>query len=286
MSEKTWDKIIKPKRSLLEIDFKSLWYYRDLLRMLVYRDFVTYYKQTILGPIWFFIQPLFTAAINLFVFGSLAGLGPEGVPGFLFYMSGPILWQYFQDTFTKTASTFIDNQAVFGKVYFPRLVMPLTVLISGLLKFGVQLCLLLCAIVYYYFQTNTFSMQWEIIYFPILLLIIMVMAMGFGLLVSSLTTKYRDLKFLIDFAVPLLRYVTPGIATSLIIFVETLPKDLVFLAKFNPIGYLIDSFNYMFVGAGSFDWVHIAYSGGFAIITLFFGILIFNQVEKNFMDTV
>ena len=286
MSDKNWDKIIKPKRSLLEIDFKSLWYYRDLLRMLVYRDFVTYYKQTILGPIWFFIQPLFTAAINLFVFGSLAGLGPQGVPGFLFYMSGPILWQYFQDTFTKTASTFIDNQAVFGKVYFPRLIMPLTVLISGLLKFGVQLCLLLTAIVYYYFQTNTFSMQWEIVYFPILLLIIMIMAMGFGLLVSSLTTKYRDLKFLIDFAVPLLRYVTPGIATSYVIFVETLPKDLVFLAKYNPIGYLIDSFNYMFVGAGSFDWIQIAYSGGFAVTIFLFGILIFNQVEKNFMDTV
>jgi len=286
MSDKNWDKIIKPKRSLLEIDFKSLWYYRDLLRMLVYRDFVTYYKQTILGPLWFFIQPLFTAAINLFVFGSLAGLGPQGVPGFLFYMSGPILWQYFQDTFTKTASTFIDNQAVFGKVFFPRLIMPLTVLISGLLKFGVQLCLLLCAIVYYYFQTNTFSMQWEIVYFPVLLLIIMIMAMGFGLLVSSLTTKYRDLKFLIDFAVPLLRYVTPGIATSYVIFVETLPKDLVFLAKYNPIGYLINSFNYMFVGAGSFDWIQIAYSGGFAVTIFLFGLLIFNQVEKNFMDTV
>ena len=286
MSDKNWDKIIKPKRSLLEIDFKSLWYYRDLLRMLVYRDFVTYYKQTVLGPLWFFIQPLFTAGINLFVFGSLAGLGPQGVPGFLFYMSGPILWQYFQDTFTKTASTFIDNQAVFGKVYFPRLIMPLTVLISGLLKFGVQLCLLLCAIVYYYFQTNTFSVQWEIIYFPMLLLIIMIMAMGFGLLVSSLTTKYRDLKFLIDFAVPLLRYVTPGIATSYVIFVHTLPKDLVFLAKYNPIGYLIDSFNYMFVGAGSFDWAQIAYSGGFAVTIFLFGLLIFNQVEKNFMDTV
>ena len=286
MSDKTWDKIIKPKRSLLEIDFKSLWYYRDLLRMLVYRDFVTYYKQTILGPLWFFIQPLFTAAINLFVFGSLAGLGPQGVPGFLFYMSGPILWQYFQDTFTKTASTFVDNQAVFGKVYFPRLIMPLTVLISGLLKFGVQMCLLLCAVFYYYFQTNTFSMQWEVIYFPILIIIIMTMAMGFGLLVSSLTTKYRDLKFLIDFAVPLLRYVTPGIATSYVIFVETLPKDLVFFAKYNPIGYLIDSFNYMFVGAGSFDWMHIAYAGGVAILTLILGIIIFNQVEKNFMDTV
>ena len=202
--------IIKPKRSLLEIDFKSLWYYRDLLRMLVYRDFVTYYKQTILGPLWFFIQPLFTAAINLFVFGSLAGLGPQGVPGFLFYMSGPILWQYFQDTFTKTATTFIDNQAVFGKVYFPRLIMPLTVLISGLLKFGVQLCLLFCAIVYY-FQTNnlvcngkSFISRFSSHYYD--------NGYGFGLLVSSLT-KYRDLKFLIDFAVHF-EVCNSGIATS------------------------------------------------------------------------
>ena len=286
MKEQKWDKIIKPRRSLLEIDFKGLWYYRDLLRMLVYRDFVTYYKQTILGPLWFFIQPLFTAAINLFVFGSLAGLGPQGVPGFLFYMSGPILWQYFQDTFTKTASTFITNQHIFGKVYFPRLIIPLSILISGLLKFGVQLCLLMCAILYYYFQTKHLSIQWEIIYFPLLLLIIMILAMGFGLLVSSLTTKYRDLKFLIDFAVPLLKYITPGIATTYLVFIETLPEKLIPLIKYNPIGYLIDSFNYMFVGAGSFDWIHIAYSGGFAMGILFLGILIFNQVEKNFMDTV
>ena len=286
MKEDKWDKIIKPKRSLLEIDFKSLWYYRDLLRMLVYRDFVTYYKQTILGPLWFFIQPIFTAAINLFVFGSLAGLGPEGVPGFLFYMSGPILWQYFQDTFTKTASTFIDNQAVFGKVFFPRLIMPLTILISGLLKFGVQLCLLLIAIVYYYLKNDTFSMKFEIIYFPILLLIIMIMAMGCGLLVSSLTTKYRDLKFLIDFAVPLFKYITPGIATSYVIFVENLPEKLIPLAKYNPIGILIDSFNYIFVGAGTFDWTNILYSGAIAVVTLVLGIVIFNQVEKNFMDTV
>lgn len=203
-----WDIIIKPKRSLFEIDLKSLWRYRDLLRMFVYRDFVTYYKQTVLGPLWFFIQPLFTAAINLFVFGSLAGLGPQGVPGFLFYLSGPILWQYFQDTFTKTAATFVENQAIFGKVYFPRLIMPLTVLISGLLKFGVQLILLLVAIGYYYFMEGKLTIQWQIIYFPVLLIIIMILAMGFGLLVSSLTTKYRDLKFLIDFAIPLMKYIT------------------------------------------------------------------------------
>jgi lipopolysaccharide transport system permease protein len=239
-----------------------------------------------LGPLWFFIQPIFTAGVNLFVFGSLAGIGPEGVPGFLFYMSGPILWQYFQDTFTKTSSTFIDNQLIFGKVYFPRLIMPLSVLISGLLKFAIQLCLLLCAILFYYYKTSILSIQWEIIFFPILLLIIMIMAFAFGLLVSSLTTKYRDLKFLVDFAVPLLRYVTPGIATSYVIFIETLPKKLTFLAKYNPMGYIIDSFNFMFVGAGTFDWYHIGYSGVFAIFILFLGIIIFNQVEKNFMDTV
>ena len=286
MSDKSWDKIIKPKRNLFEVDFKVLWYYRDLLRMLVYRDFVTYYKQTILGPLWFFIQPIFIAAVNLFVFGSLAGLGPEGIPGFLFYMSGPILWQYFQDSFTKTSSTFIDNQHIFGKVYFPRLIMPLTILISGLLKFSVQLFLLLCSITYYYFSNDTISIQKEIIYFPIVLILTMIMALGFGLLVSALTTKYRDLKFLIDFSVPLLRYITPGIATTYLIFIETIPKNLIPLIKYNPIGHLIDSFNFMFTGAGDFDWSKIMYSSVFALIILVFGILIFNQVEKKFMDTI
>jgi lipopolysaccharide transport system permease protein len=281
-----WDIIIKPKRNLFELDFAGVWRYRDLLRMFVYRDFVTYYKQTILGPLWFFIQPIFTALINLFVFGSLAGLGPEGVPGFLFYLSGPILWQYFQDTFTKTSATFVENQAIFGKVYFPRLIMPLTVLISGLLKFGVQLSLLFVAICYYYFTTGQFSMRWEVVFFPIILLIIMIMSMGFGLLVSSLTTKYRDLKFLIDFAVPLLKYVTPGIATSMVLFKEKLPAQLLPLAEYNPLGYLIDTFNYMFVGAGSFDWMSLLFSAGFALFILFVGILIFNQTEKTFMDTV
>jgi len=164
--------------------------------------------------------------------------------------------------------------------------MPLTVLISGLLKFGVQLSLLLIAIFYYFFKTGVLSVRWEIVFFPILLLIIMIFAMGFGLLVSSLTTKYRDLKFLIDFAVPLLKYVTPGIATSYVLFIDKLPSELIPFAKYNPIGYLIDSFNYMFVGAGTFDWFNIGFSAICAFIILIVGVLIFNQVEKNFMDTV
>ena len=286
MSDFKWDIKIRSKRSLLKIDFKSLWFYKDLLKMLIFRDFVTYYKQTILGPIWFFIQPIFIASINLFVFGSLAGLGPEGVPGFLFYMSGPILWQYFQDTFTKTSATFIENQAIFGKVYFPRLIMPLSIMISGLLKFGVQLLLLLSMITYYYFQTEKVSIKYEIIYFPVLLIIIMSTSLGLGLIVSSLTSKYRDLKFLIDFGVPLFKYITPGIATSYIIFIDTLPPKLIPLVRWNPLGHIIDSFNYMFVGAGSFNWFYILYSLIFSLFVLTIGIIIFNQVEKKFMDTI
>lgn len=281
-----WDIVIQPKRNLFDLNLRAVWSYRGLLRMFVYRDFVTYYKQTILGPLWFFIQPIFTAAINLFVFGRLAGLGPDGVPGFLFYLSGPILWQYFQDTFTKTAGVFVENQAIFGKVYFPRLIMPLTILLSGLLKFGVQLSLLLIAIGYYYFKEGELFIRWEIVFFPILLLIVMTLAMGFGLLVSSLTTKYRDLKFLIDFAVPLGRYITPGIATTYALFSDTLSGKMMAIVSLNPLGHVIDSFNYMFVGAGSFSWQNLGFSALFAVLLLMFGIIIFNQTEKTFMDTV
>jgi lipopolysaccharide transport system permease protein len=281
-----FDVVIKPKNNLFELNLGEVWNYRDLLRMFVYRDFVTYYKQTILGPIWFFIQPIFNALVNLFVFGNLAGLGPEGVPGFLFYLSGPILWQYFQDTFIKTSAVFVENQNIFGKVYFPRLIMPLTVLISGLLKFGVQLTLLLFALLNYYFISGKWHMQWEVIFFPVLLLIIMILSLGFGLIVSSLTTKYRDLKFLIDFAVPLGRYITPGIATTYLLFSSILPPNMMQLVKYNPLGHLIDAFNYMFVGAGMLSWQSIGFCALFALIILLVGIVIFNQTEKTFMDTV
>jgi lipopolysaccharide transport system permease protein len=281
-----FDVVIKPKNNLFELNLREVWNYRDLLGMFVYRDFVTYYKQTILGPIWFFIQPIFNALVNLFVFGNLAGLGPEGVPGFLFYLSGPILWQYFQDTFIKTSAVFVENQNIFGKVYFPRLIMPLTVLISGLLKFGVQLTLLLLALLYYYFVSGQWHMQWEVIFFPVLLLVIMTLSLGFGLIVSSLTTKYRDLKFLIDFAVPLGRYVTPGIATSYALFSTILSPQMMQVVKYNPLGHIIDSFNYMFVGAGIFSWHSIIFSALFALVILFIGIIVFNQTEKTFMDTV
>jgi len=279
-------KKIRPKKKLFSVNILQLWQYKDLVWMFIYRDFVTYYKQTVLGPTWFFIQPLFTATMNFFIFGKLAGLGPAGTPGFLFYLSGPILWQYFQETFLKTSGTFVENQMIFGKVYFPRLVMPVATVLSGLMKFGVQLALLLILLSYHALKTGDFLIRWQIVYFPIILLIVMVFALGIGLVITSLTTKYRDLKMLIDFAVPIAKYMTPGIATTYFIMLDSMSEKWHWVIKFNPLGHLIDSFNFMFLGAGGFSWLHLGYSGGVAILMLFVGVLVFNQVEKNFMDTV
>ena len=278
--------VILPSRSLLSLNLALVWRYRGLVRMFVYRDFVTYYKQTVLGPLWFFIQPVFTALINLFVFGAVAGIGPEGVPGFLFYLSGPIVWQYFQDTFLKISSTFVDNQAIFGKVFFPRLVMPLTIIISGLLKFGVQFAMLLLAIFGYYFFTGDLVLNSGLWILPILLLILMIFTIGLGLIVTSVTTKYRDLKMFIDFAIPLGRYITPGIATTFAIYLNTLPGALAPLITYNPLGYVVDGFNAVMVGAGEINFLGLLYAAGIALVLLVIGMITFNQVEKNFMDTV
>ena len=277
---------IKPRRGLFDLKISQLWGYRGLIGMLVYRDFVTYYKQTILGPIWFFIQPIFTAAINLFVFGGLADVGPEGVPGFVFYLSGPIMWQYFQDAFIRTSSTFIENQALFSKVYFPRLVIPIAIILSGLLKFTVQLGLLILAIIIYYIDSGVFVVRQSVVFFPIVLIFMMIYSLGFGLLVSAITTKYRDVKFFIDFSIPLLKYITPGIATSMVIYYQSIPREMHSLIKYNPIGYLVDGFNFMFVGVGHFDWVEMLWVFLFACLVLISGIALFNQTEKTFMDTV
>lgn len=280
-----WDLIIKPESGFFHFDLKVLYSYRDLVRMLVKRDFVTFYKQTILGPLWFFIQPIFHAAINFFVFGKLAGLGPEGVPGYLFYLSGPIFWQYFQDVFGKVSGTFRDNQSIFGKVYFPRLVIPLSVLFSSLIKLGVQLILLLIAISFYFFQTGNVSIQQEIIFFPFFLLLLIGLSLGLGLIVTSLTAKYKDLKFVIDFGIPLLKYITPGIATTYLIFLSNVPSSE-FLLMINPIGHILDSMNFIFTGAGAINYVNLLYSLVFMIVVLFFGVLIFQRTERNFIDTV
>ena len=284
-SDSKWDLIIKPEKGFFYFDLKDLYSYRDLVRMLVIRDFVTFYKQTILGPLWFFIQPIFHAAINYFVFGKLAGLGPEGVPGYLFYLSGPIFWQYFQDVFGKVSGTFRDNQNIFGKVYFPRLVIPISVLFSSLIKLGVQLILLLLAISYYYFQTGEMSIQKEIMYFPLLLVLLIGLSLGLGLIITSLTAKYKDLKFLIDFGIPLLKYITPGIATTYLIFLTNVPSSE-FLLLLNPIGHILDSMNFIFTGAGAINYFNLLYSTFVMFFVLLFGVLIFQKTERDFIDTV
>lgn len=276
---------ITSKHKFFSFSLKELYHYKDLLFLLVRRDFVSIYKQTILGPLWFFIQPIFNAAINLFVFGSLAGIGPDGVPGFLFYLSGPILWQYFQDCLTKTSETFVTNRNIFGKVYFPRLIVPLSIVISNLLKFGVQFLLLIVALIYYYFRSGYVAFSTNLLFLPLLIIIMGMLGLGLGLIVTSLTTKYRDLRFLIQFGVPLLKYLTPGIATTYAIYITRLPKAK-WVADFNPIGHLIDYFNLIMVGAGSFNAKNILYSVAFTTVVLFLGILVFNKTEKTFMDNV
>lgn len=280
-----WTEVIRPERGWLSLNVREVWQYRDLILLFVRRDFVTHYKQTILGPLWFIIQPVFTGVINLFVFGGLANLGPAGVPAFLFYLSGPILWQYFQDCMLATADTFKKNEYIFGKVYYPRIVMPISVAISNLLKLGVQLCLLLAAVGYLLLTSGSLYLQTEIYILPLLILLMGILALGFGLIVSSLTTKYRDLKFLFQFVVPLLKYITPGIATTYAIFADKLPHgDLI--AFINPMGHLIDAFNFVFTGAGEIRMVGLGYSFSFAIVLLFVGLLIFNKTEQNFIDTI
>lgn len=282
----TFQKTIKPKPGWFELDLNEVWRYRDLVKMFVFRDFVTFYKQTILGPLWFLLQPVFSAIINLFIFSYVAKIGPVGVPSFLFYLSGPILWQYFQESFTKTASTFTDNQHIFGKVYFPRIIMPLSIIISNLMKVGIQVIMLSLTAIYYSFTDGHSYIQKEILFLPFLLILLMFMAMGFGLIITSLTSKYRDLKFLIDYGVPLLKYTTPGIATSMVLLLNKSPENLKWVVIYNPLGYIIDAFNYMFTGAGEINIVGLSFTVLFVTILFTFGLLIFNRTEKTFMDTV
>lgn len=277
---------IQSRRHLFDIDFKELWRYKDLIYLFVKRDFIAVYKQTILGPSWFFIQPIFTTLIFTFVFGRVGKLSPDGTPVFLYYLAGLVLWQYFADCIKKTSDTFIANQGVFGKVYFPRLAIPISIVISSLLKLGVQL-LLFIIVFLFYFLVKGYSPQINssILLIPFLILLIAGLGMGIGLIISSLTTKYRDLKFLIEFGVQLLMYITPGIIMSYESFITTIPK-YAFLAKYNPIGWVIESFKHATVQAGVLSIEGLTYSFVFMIIILFLGIIIFNKTEQNFMDTV
>ncbi len=280
----TWTTVIKPKERLLQLDLKELWHYRDLCSLFVRRNITTQYKQTILGPLWYIIQPLITMVMYMVVFGGIANISTDGIPQPLFYLGGICMWQYFSDCLNKTSSTFTDNAGIFGKVYFPRLVVPLANVLSNLLRFGIQLVLFL--IVYAIYQiwiipggihTNGYALL-----LPLLVLMLAGLALGFGILFSSLTTKYRDLQLLLTYFVSLWMYATPIISPLSAI---THPK-LHFLMSLNPLTGIVEAFKYGFLGAGEFSWGLLAYSFCFMVVLLAIGIVIFNRVQKTFMDTV
>ena len=271
-----WDLVIKPKDNLFAVDFKELWRYRDLCSLFVKRNIITQYKQTVLGPVWYVVQPALTVIMYMVVFGGIAGIPTDGVPQPLFYLGGMCLWQYFADCLTRTSDTFVKNSGIFGKVYFPRLVMPISDVISNLLRFGIQFGLF--ALVYAAYA----------LLFPLLVVMIAGLSLGFGTIVSSLTTKYRDLQILFTFLVQLWMYATP------IVYPLSQTEGLVWkginvhtLMCLNPVTPVLEAFKYGFLGAGQFiGWGWLAYSFIFMCLILVFGILVFNKVQKNFMDTV
>jgi lipopolysaccharide transport system permease protein len=278
--KETWTEVITPKRSLLDLNLKEVWRYRDLIILFVRRDFVSQYKQTILGPLWLFLSPLFTVLSFNFVFSEIGKISTEGIPGPLFYLAGTTLWNYFQSCFTGTASTFISNAGIFGKVYFPRLVAPISVVISNLLKFFLQMLMFLVFWAYYFYkgdiQANGF-----ISLFPILVIIMATMGLGLGIIFSSLTTKYRDLSYFIGFGITILMFISPVIYP--ISAIPEIYKPYLFL---NPIAPVIEAFRSGFTGAGTLSWGGLIYSLSFSLIVLFLGAILFNQTEKTFMDTV
>lgn len=273
--------VIKPRKNLFDIDIKGIWRYRDLYRMYIHRDIVTQYKQTILGPLWYLIQPLMTTVMYMFVFGGLAGISTDGLPQPLFYMSGIVLWNYFNACFSASSEVFTANAGVFGKVYFPRLIVPLSAVTSNLLKMLIQL--LIFVGLYIYFAVNGAQLHLNVValLFPVLILMLAFHALSWGLIFSSLTTKYRDLKFLIQFGIQLFMYATPVIYP-----LSVAPEKYRSILELNPLTPIFEAFKYGTLGTGSLDWGGLAYSVVFMLVSLFFAVVIFSRVERNFMDTV
>lgn len=279
--EEHWDLTIKPQTHWYDLRIKEIFKYKDLLFLFVKRDFISIYKQTILGPLWFFIQPIITAITFTVIFGSLAKISTDGLPQILFYMCGITLWNYFADTLTKTADTFSSNVNIFGKVYFPRMIVPLSVVVSNLIKFGIQFLLFLCVWIYYLIQTDLIHPNKMLVLIPYLIILIGFMALSFGIIISSLTTKYRDLKFLVTFGIQLMMYTSPIVYPLSIV-----PEKYKWIIVANPVTSIIESFKYAFLGVGEFNWFYLGYSTLFTIVLFMIGLVIFHRVEKSFMDTV
>jgi len=283
-AEEHWDLEIKPTSSLFDLKLKDVWHYRDLLLLLVRRDFVSFYKQTVLGPIWFFVQPIITILVYNLIFSNLAGIKTDSIPGPVFYLAGTIIWNYFAECLTKTSTVFKDNSAMLGKVYFPRLIMPLSIVLSNLVRFGVQFILFILLIGYYLIAGYPIAPNAYLLLFPLLIIIIAALGLGCGMIISAVTTKYRDLSFVVSFGVPLLMYTT----TVIYPLSEVVKKysSYSWLIKYNPLTAIIEAFRYGFLGKGSFSWDLLLYSAIFTIVILLTGIVVFNKVEKTFVDTI
>lgn len=279
-----WDLIIQSKSSLFDLKLREVWRYRDLLLLFVKRDFISFYKQTILGPLWIFIQPIFTTLVYTFVFGNLANIGTDGIPQPLFYLCGITAWNYFADCLNKTSTVFSDNSKIFGKVYFPRLIMPLSIIVSNLVRFGVQLGLLIGMLIFY--AVNGLQLQWnaQLLFLPYLILLMAMMGLGIGLIITAMTTKYRDLTFLVSFGVSLMMYAT----TVVYPLSEARSRftDYAWIIELNPMTYIIEGFRNILLGEGVFSMQTIGYSTAVAAVLLFVGLLIFNKTERTFVDTI
>jgi len=276
-----WDMFIRPKTGWFDLHLADLVRYRDLVMLFVRRDFVSQYKQTVLGPLWFIIQPLLTTLTFTVIFGNLAQLSTDGLPKVLFYLSGVTAWSYFADCLTKTSETFNANSAIFGKVYFPRLAVPVSIVISNLIRFGIQLGLFLGFYVYFLARGTAIHATQALWLLPLLILLMAALGLGAGIIVSSMTTRYRDLRFLVQFGVQLLMYSTPVIYP-----LSKIPDHYRWIMLANPMTSIIETFRYAFLGTGIFSWLNLGYTAVAATILLAAGVLLFNHVEKTFMDTV
>jgi lipopolysaccharide transport system permease protein len=280
--DENWDMVIRPKRGLLDINLKEIWHYRDLVTLMVRRDFVSRYKQTILGPFWFLLNPFLSTLMYTLVFAGIAKIPTEGIPPQLFYISGIVAWSYFAACLNGTSSTFLANAGIFGKVYFPRLVSPISVVISNIVQLGIQLLLFICFVLYYvilkdyHFQFNLYLLS-----LPLLVILLALMGLSFGIVFSALTTKYRDLSNLMTFGVQLWMYITPVIYPS-----SFVPEKYRVFVMINPVAPVVEAFKHALIGAGEFNPGRLLYSVIFTLLLMFIGVVLFNRTEQNFMDTV
>lgn len=279
--EEEWTTVIRPRHPWFHLELSELWRYRDLVRLSVRRDFVAQYKQTILGPLWFFLQPLFTTLVFTLVFGRIAKIPTDGIPDFLFYLSGTVCWAYFSACLVETSDTFVKHAGVMGKVYFPRLVVPLALVISNILKFLIQFCLFLAFLFYYYFQGAAIASNWWILTLPLLILQMGCLGLGCGIIISSLTTKYRDLSMLVNFGVQLWMFATPVVYP-----LSQIPEAYRGIFLLNPMTAVVEGFRLAFLGASSVTLPDVVLSVSVTLILLFFGLVLFTRIEKTFMDTI